>query len=62
MERGDSAAVVQVIEQVLGCAVQCERKSEFITAIATSMPETAKHHLMASIQRIMAALKPSQQG
>ena len=58
VERGDVTAVRLVLEQILACAVQCAQKEQYVTVIATALPETVKADMMAIIQRVLAALKP----
>lgn len=45
--------VYEVMELVLGCAVQCERKSEYITCIMEMEEEEVKKDLMVIIHDIM---------
>ena len=58
VERGDVTAVRLVLEQILACAVQCAAKEQYVTAIATALPEAVKSDMMSIIQRVLAALKP----
>ena len=59
VERGDAAAVTSLLELVLGCAVQCAKKEEYITLIASSPHHVVKADLMAVIQRVLSSMVPA---
>ena len=52
MENGDASAVQAIAELVLGCAVHCARKEQYITAIM-QLPDDTKIELMTVIQHLL---------
>jgi hypothetical protein len=53
LETGSVAAWTQLLELMLGCAVQCKDKEKNVLAIL-ALDEDTKTDLMASIQRTIA--------
>ncbi len=54
VERGDPTAIRQLVELILGCAVHCAKKEEYITVIVTKLEEGVKVDLMTIIQHLMS--------
>ena len=59
MEKSDPAAVVALIELVLGCAIHCADKEMYITTIM-ELEEAAKIELMTAIQRLLGSVSAAE--
>jgi hypothetical protein len=53
IETNDCEELSRILQLVLGCAVNCERKSEFIKSIM-EMPVDSQHIIMQAIQDVIA--------
>lgn len=51
IEANDCEELSRILQLVLGCAVNCERKSEFIQSIM-QMPVDSQHIIMHAIQDV----------
>ncbi|XP_052556331.1 protein Hook homolog 3 isoform X2 [Tympanuchus pallidicinctus] len=56
-EHADAAELGRMLQLILGCAVNCEQKQEYIQTIMM-MEESVQHMVMAAIQELMSKESP----
>ncbi|XP_051829532.1 protein Hook homolog 3 [Antechinus flavipes] len=56
-EHSDAAELGRMLQLILGCAVNCEQKQEYIQAIMV-MEESVQHVVMTAIQELMSKESP----
>ncbi|XP_056875363.1 protein Hook homolog 3 isoform X2 [Takifugu flavidus] len=56
-EHGDTAELGRMLQLILGCAVNCEQKQEYIQTIMM-MEESVQHVVMTAIQELMSKETP----
>lgn len=56
-EHGDAAELGRMLQLILGCAVNCEQKQEYIQTIMM-MEESVQHVVMTAIQELMSKETP----
>uniref|UniRef100_A0A3Q3XL51 Protein Hook homolog 3 n=1 Tax=Mola mola TaxID=94237 RepID=A0A3Q3XL51_MOLML len=56
-EHGDAAEMGRMLQLILGCAVNCEQKQEYIQTIMM-MEESVQHVVMTAIQELMSKETP----
>ncbi|XP_078203781.1 protein Hook homolog 3 isoform X3 [Callithrix jacchus] len=60
-EHSDAAELGRMLQLILGCAVNCEQKQEYIQAIMM-MEESVQHVVMTAIQELMSKESPVSAG
>nr|XP_020752440.1 protein Hook homolog 3 [Odocoileus virginianus texanus] len=60
-EHSDAAELGRMLQLILGCAVNCEQKQEYIQAIMV-MEESVQHVVMTAIQELMSKESPVSAG
>uniref|UniRef100_A0A673I9H6 Protein Hook homolog 3 n=1 Tax=Sinocyclocheilus rhinocerous TaxID=307959 RepID=A0A673I9H6_9TELE len=60
-EHSDSAELGRMLQLILGCAVNCEQKQEYIQTIMM-MEESVQHVVMTAIQELMSKESPVSSG
>lgn len=60
-EHSDAAELGRMLQLILGCAVNCEQKQEYIQAIMM-MEESVQHVVMTAIQELMSKESPVSSG
>ncbi|XP_054421911.1 protein Hook homolog 3 isoform X2 [Pteronotus mesoamericanus] len=60
-EHADAAELGRMLQLILGCAVNCEQKQEYIQAIMM-MEESVQHVVMTAIQELMSKESPVSAG
>uniref|UniRef100_A0A671S080 Protein Hook homolog 3-like n=1 Tax=Sinocyclocheilus anshuiensis TaxID=1608454 RepID=A0A671S080_9TELE len=60
-EHSDSAELGRMLQLILGCAVNCEKKQEYIQTIMM-MEESVQHVVMTAIQELMSKESPVSSG